>query len=938
MKSLGAGKRGIHIYLSLILALASLSLITPIANAISADCSSTTFASAANSAYQYVKFATTSTTTCDWLVPSGVTEVGVVIVAGGGGGGTSYGGGGGAGGVIFSDLATSPYSVTASSRISVTTGAGGVGGSGNVSCSTMTGSNGSNSVFGTLTAKGGGGGGPDGQTTGCNNTANWVRGVAGGSGGGTGQTTKHASFPTNVNYVGLTNQTTPAGVTSAHGNNGGAHCYALTGGNRASSGGGGAGAVGGGVNIACTVALAPAVTANGKPGVGGIGTTVASPVLGDYFSSKGVGDPTLGAGSSSTYYIAGGGAGSGTTASCGCSIAAGDFRGGLGGGGSGSNRTPTVIANAATSGTAYTGGGGGGGGGSGGSGFVLIRYLIPAAPTVSSVSSTASNATYEMGDVIPVTIAFSKTVIVTGTPRIQLSVGENTAYAYYVSGSNSPTLTFNYTVADGDISSDLTYTSTSALTLNLGTIKDSSGVDATLTLASPTAADSLGANKAIVIDGIDRVAPTVSSFSSTTANGNYKTGDSINITATISKNVTSPASITVTLDSGAQILLNHSATDTTLTGTYTVAAGQSSADLTVSSFALTSAPIDSAGNTMSSTTVPSGASNIAGSKAIVIDGVAPTKISATVDSAGNWITIVYSEAISATTAATTTFSLTVAGASASITSITISGSSVSLILGNTIGAGQSVSLTYTDPTSGDDANAIQDRFGNDAAGFISITVTNSSAIQFQLLSPADISAASTPNTLKSITVTWTTATNANSYTVNLYESVANGGALLKTIVGITATTKTITTSDYGSLIDGRSYQISIETIGTGNFISSTQSVLVAVATTTKSATTITLILITGTPEYLVTKSITASTQGLAGTVNFKVDGKSIPGCTKRPSIGSTDPTYTATCTWKPAVRRQVTVTAVFTPSSELYLTSTSTSQQVVVIPRRGART
>ena len=800
----------------------------------------------------------------------------------------------------------------------------------------MTGSNGSDSVFGTLTAKGGGGGGPDGQATGCNNIASWSKGVVGGSGGGTGQTPKHASFPTNVNYQGLSNQTSPSGITSAHGNNGGIHCYGSTGGNRAGSGGGGAGAVGGFVSIGCTNASAPTTTTAAKPGLGGDGTSVASSILSDYISSKGAGDPTLGQLSGGTYYLAGGGTGSGTSSgrnSCSCAAAT-FFRGSIGGGGSGSDTSPATAAGA---GVAYTGSGGGGGGGNGGSGFVLIRYLIPAAPTISSVSSTASDATYKIGDVIPVTIAFSKTVIVAGTPRIQLSVGGNTAYADYVSGSNSSTLTFNYTVADGDVSSDLTYTSTSALTLNGATIRDSTGVDATLTLASPTAANSLGANKAIVVDGIDRVAPTVTSFSSTTINGTYKTGDSINITATMSKNVTSPASITVTLDSGAQVLLTHSATDTTLSGTYTVAADQGSADLTVSSFALTSAPIDSAGNTMSSTTVPSGASNIAGSKAIVIDGVAPTKSSATVDSAGNWITIVYSEAISATTAATSSFSLTVAGLSASITSITISGSSVTLNLGNRIGTGQSVTLTYTDPTTGDDASAIQDLIGNDAAGFISLTVTNSSAIQFQLSAPTGISAESTANSLKSITVSWTSADDATSYTIYLYESVANGGALLSSFTS-SLTSKIITISDYASLVDGRSYQISIKTIGTGNFISSAESAVVTVVTTSRTATTITLILITGTPEYLVTKSITASTAGLAGTVNFKVDGKSIPGCTKRPSVGTTDPTYTATCTWKPAVRRQVTVTAVFTPTSGLYLSSTSTSQKVVVIPRTGART
>ena len=61
--------------------------------------------------------------------------------------------------------------------------------------------------------------------------------------------------------------------------------------------------------------------------------------------------------------------------------------------------------------------------------------------------------------------------------------------------------TFNYTVASGETSSDLDYTSTNALVLNGGTIKDAAGNAVTLTLASPGASNSLGANKAIVIDG-----------------------------------------------------------------------------------------------------------------------------------------------------------------------------------------------------------------------------------------------------------------------------------------------------------------------------------------------------------------------------------------------------------------------------------------------------
>jgi hypothetical protein len=80
--------------------------------------------------------------------------------------------------------------------------------------------------------------------------------------------------------------------------------------------------------------------------------------------------------------------------------------------------------------------------------------------------------------------------------------------ASYSSGSGTSTLTFTYTVAAGENSPKLDYTSTSALTLNGGTIFDTvtNPNAANLTLPAPGAAGSLGANKNIVID---TVAPTV---------------------------------------------------------------------------------------------------------------------------------------------------------------------------------------------------------------------------------------------------------------------------------------------------------------------------------------------------------------------------------------------------------------------------------------------
>jgi hypothetical protein len=131
------------------------------------------------------------------------------------------------------------------------------------------------------------------------------------------------------------------------------------------------------------------------------------------------------------------------------------------------------------------------------------------APVVSDVSSSTANGSYKAGATIHVTVAFGEPVVVAGAPRLALNPTPTARFANYVSGSGSSTLTFDYTVVAGDTSDDLDYGSTTALTLNGGTIKDAAGNAAVLTLATPGAAHSLGANKNIVVD---TTAPTVSSI------------------------------------------------------------------------------------------------------------------------------------------------------------------------------------------------------------------------------------------------------------------------------------------------------------------------------------------------------------------------------------------------------------------------------------------
>src|SRR5205814_768649 len=143
--------------------------------------------------------------------------------------------------------------------------------------------------------------------------------------------------------------------------------------------------------------------------------------------------------------------------------------------------------------------------------------------TVTNVSSTNANGTYGAGSTITITVDFSRAVTVTGTPQLALNSGGTASYS---SGTGTSTLSFAYTVAATDYSALLDYTSTTAFSLNGGTINDSNNNAATLTLVSPATPRSPGPNKNIVIFTPD----TITNVSSTNANGTYGAGATITIT------------------------------------------------------------------------------------------------------------------------------------------------------------------------------------------------------------------------------------------------------------------------------------------------------------------------------------------------------------------------------------------------------------------------
>lgn len=231
------------------------------------------------------------------------------------------------------------------------------------------------------------------------------------------------------------------------------------------------------------------------------------------------------------------------------------------------------------------------------------------APTIGSVTSTKTNGSYKAGDSIAVTVQFSEVVNVTGTPQLTLETGTTDRTVNYTSGSGTNTLTFNYTVQAGDTSADLDYASTSALALNGGTIKDAAGNAATLTLATPGAANSLGNNKALVIDTTAPSAPSTPDLASGSDSGSSSTDD---ITS-----ATTPT-LTGTAESGSTVTL-YDTNGTTSLGTATATGGSwsiTSSALSAGNHTLTAKATDAVGNTSTAST----------GLTVAVDTAAPTGV------------------------------------------------------------------------------------------------------------------------------------------------------------------------------------------------------------------------------------------------------------------------------------------------------------------------
>lgn len=170
------------------------------------------------------------------------------------------------------------------------------------------------------------------------------------------------------------------------------------------------------------------------------------------------------------------------------------------------------------------------------------------APIIQSISAT--DGTYGFtspNNIINITVNFNETVIVTGTPSLTLS---NSATASYISGNNSTSILFRYTIQQND--TDSSSLSVSSLS---GTIEDLSGNPCT----------SISGTLGSVV--VDTTAPSVVSF--TISDTSLKVGETATVTLQFSESVSGFNSDNDITEQTGSLATMTSSDNITWTGTFT---------------------------------------------------------------------------------------------------------------------------------------------------------------------------------------------------------------------------------------------------------------------------------------------------------------------------------------------------------------------------------
>ena len=185
----------------------------------------------------------------------------------------------------------------------------------------------------------------------------------------------------------------------------------------------------------------------------------------------------------------------------------------------------------------------------------LGAYIVGRSGDSIVQSTSWASGVYRIGDDVQVTVTFSDSVTVTGSPELELAIGSNNRTAGYESAEGG-TVVFSYTVAEGDSDSDGIAINANKLTLNGGSIKEAANNDADLSH------NALAAQDGHKVDGVRPRLKRLDSLdflaSSGGSDGAYTTGEELLVKVEFSEDgvrgsVTGPPRVTLNVDGETRV-------------------------------------------------------------------------------------------------------------------------------------------------------------------------------------------------------------------------------------------------------------------------------------------------------------------------------------------------------------------------------------------------
>ena len=369
-------------------------------------------------------------------------------------------------------------------------------------------------------------------------------------------------------------------------------------------------------------------------------------------------------------------------------------------------------------------------------------------PTITAIAilstpSLCDGRAYAYTDTVQIGVTFSEAVTVdttNGTPYLSLRMADYDASAAYSAPDSSATqLVFTKTIANTDFSGiggqsfavdDPADHSSRGLQLNGATIRSSASMANAVLTGMARARESNAHMIGILMIGV--------TMTSTPASGNtYAIGEQLALTATFNRTYGGrdlpDTTLTLAIGDGTRQAQFHDAGPTTMDFTYDIAEGDTDGD----GVGVAADAMDLAGGSLG-TPLRSHRDFIACNEAIAmlssdkVDGVRPTLVTTAPDAPatsadGTQILLTFDEELSATTAGTGDFAVTVSGMERAVTGVAVDADDndlVKLTLGSAVGDTDTITVAYTDPSPDNDANALQDGAGNDVESFPGVAVAN----------------------------------------------------------------------------------------------------------------------------------------------------------------------------------------------------------------------